>query len=334
MIGEAKSAIVLGGGAVGIKFHVPRLIRIGGFTDICVVEPNQKRVEELKNQFASNQIISITESLPKGKPFSLAVIATPPKFHLYYVQELIGQCEDILIEKPIARTVDEAIKIVHLLDQNGVRGYICHIRRTLKSFSFVRTILCDGLFGDLLSVSVREGSVFNWDAASIGSFSRDLNGGGVLMDTGPHTLDLLFQVFDSVDLKKAWMDADYQNSEKAIEANCILELETNNGVPINVLLSRNRYLPNMASFQFEKAKVHVNVTNNTLSIEANGGTKLHCIPGDKITSPMDFNDLFDKFYINFIDKKMNEGVSPEDGLRVIRIIDKAYECSTLMTGAF
>jgi len=30
-------------------------------------------------------------------------------------------------------------------------------------------------------------------SASLGSFSRDLNGGGVLIETGVHTLDLLFQ---------------------------------------------------------------------------------------------------------------------------------------------
>src|SRR5690606_9361850 len=168
---------------------------------VCVVEPDQRRAGELRNRFGDDERIDIVETLPADTRYDVAVLSMPPRYHGEYVERLGGRCDRLLIEKPIARNLREAEAIVRHLESSTAVAFVCHIRRALGSFRLARDIVAEGLLGELREVSVHEGSVFSWRAASLGSFSRELNGGGVLLDTGPHTLDLLFQVFQRIELK-------------------------------------------------------------------------------------------------------------------------------------
>src|SRR3546814_20714098 len=86
------------------------------------------------------------------------------------------------------------------------------------------------------------------------------------MDTGPHTIDLLLQVFYSLSLTSSEMDAPVTANGKAIEANCRLTLVGDGHVPIELTLSRNRNLSNKAYFQFARALVTADVRDNTMEI--------------------------------------------------------------------
>lgn len=328
------TALIVGGGAVGIEFHLPRIAANCNVETVYVVEPDPGRRQELAARFRRRKDIVLVSDLPPSMRHEVAVVATPPKFHEMYVARLAGQTNRLLIEKPIARTLGEAKAIVDHLDRAGTPAFVCHIRRTLGSFRFIHEAVAQGLFGELKSVSVHEGGVFSWRAVSLGSFSRDLNGGGVLLDTGPHTLDLMFQVFDELKLKRAWMDADMRRGVKAIEANCVLDLEAGGGVPVEVVLSRNRTLSNKACFAFARAVLTADVRDNTIEIAAGSGSRLQCVAGSAHAMKMEFGDLFDAFYRRFVVPGDNRGVAPRDALKVMRVIDDAYAGASLCTDGF
>ncbi|MBI2993378.1 MAG: Gfo/Idh/MocA family oxidoreductase [Gammaproteobacteria bacterium] len=328
------TALIVGGGAVGIEFHLPRISANCNVKTVYIVEPDARRRQELAARFRRRGDITLVADLPSSLRHEIAVVATPPKFHEMYVTRLAGQTSRLLIEKPIARTLGETKAIAEQVSSAGTTAFVCHIRRTLDSFRFIREAMTQCLFGELRSVSVHEGGVFSWRAVSMGSFSRDLNGGGVLLDTGPHTLDLLFQVFDALELRRAWMDADMRRGIKAIEANCVLDLEATGGIPVEFVLSRNRRLSNKACFNFAKAVLTADVRDNTLEIATGSGSRLQGVAGSAGARKMEFKDLFDAFYQQYVVPGDNRGVSPREALKVMQIIDDAYAGASLCTGGF
>jgi predicted dehydrogenase len=329
------STVLIGGGAVAAGFHLPRLKALPGCTGVTIVEVDAARRGQLHREFARDRAVKIVDSLPADGRFMLGVIATPPKFHLEYLEKLNGRADGVVIEKPVAMNAAEARRVLEISGNGGPRVYVALIRRTLRGFELIRRMRASRQFGALRKVTIAEGGVFHWPAVSLGSFSRDLNGGGVLMDTGPHTIDLLFQVFDGVECRRSWMDADVLGTGEAIEANCTLELFADGSVPVWLSLSRNRYLSNSAVFEFDSARCSVGVRDDVVKVEMQEGTPMYATPDDEFVSlGKDFRGLFDRFYSRFPARGDNGGVSPEESEKVMRVIDAAYANAEPIRGGF
>lgn len=324
--------IVIGGGAVGADFHVPRLIRFLNSEEVWVIDNSDDRCRQLKNKFAKNQSVKISRTIPDLN-FDWVVIATPPKFHLPVFEALLSQSKIFLIEKPLTKAVVEGRKLIELAEANQKDVYVTLIRRSLSHFNLLKNWFHEGVFGRLLSVHVAEGNVFSWNAVSAGSFSKDLNGGGVLMDTGPHTLDQLLQVFDELTLQSAYMDALPKTSQTAIEANVTLELIANGDIPVSLYLSRNRFLSNQAIFKFERAQLSLALHNNTVKLASITGSTLIGYP-EGAAPAVSYPILFDSFYQEILLKQDLAKVNPRLAINSQIIIEEAYEQAKLIKGGF
>jgi predicted dehydrogenase len=331
---SGQSALIVGGGAVGVDFHLPRLLSLCSMADVTIVEVDARRRVELSTKLGARKDVQVLSALPAARMYEIAVIATPPRLHAPYVDELKHRCQRLLIEKPLAHSLAASEAIVASLVDASAQPFVCHIRRALSSFALVRALRERGDFGRLLEVRMAEGGVFSWKAASMGSFSRELNGGGVLQDTGPHAVDLLCQVFDDLDLERAWMDADVQSGTRAIEANCVLRLRGDGGVSIELSLSRNRNFSNQACFRFERASMAVDVRDNSVRLTLDEGIGVAGVALDGPLQRLEYHELFDAFYRRFVAAGDNRGVTPADALRVARIIDAAYRRAEPMAGEF
>lgn len=319
---------------MGVDFHLPRLLTLCGMQRVAIVEVDARRRAELAVKFGARQDIQLLARLPEETRYALAVIATPPRLHAPYVDDLKLRCQKLLIEKPLAHDLAAAEAIAASLADAPCQPFVCHIRRALRSFPLVRELRRRGTFGRLLTVRVAEGGVFSWKAASIGSFSRQLNGGGVLQDTGPHALDLLCQVFADLTLERSWMDADLKQGTQAIEANCVLALRGDGEVPVQLALSRNRNFSNQAQFRFEGALVSVDVRDNTLSVALDDTTGMTGVALGGPLQRLEYHELFDAFYRRYILAGDNRGVTVNDALRVTRLIDAAYASAELVARGF
>jgi len=324
--------IVVGGGAVGVEFHVPRLLDIIGCSEVTVVENSALQCDRLRKKFARNSLIKIVDAIPHGA-YDLAVVSTPPKFHFECFDALKESCHHIVIEKPLTKTLAEAYKLNALADEFDVKTYVGLIRRSLTNFALLKNWIDSDVFGRLHSVVVAEGLIFSWNAVSVGSFSRDLNGGGVLMDTGPHTLDQLFQLFDSLVLVSAKLDALATDVGDAIEANATIELTCGEGRPITLLLSRNRALSNTAKFKFDKATVELALHSNSIRIIDESGNGMHGLPND-VDADMNYPQMFDAYYRKFILNRNNCGVSGPESNRLLKLIEEIYSTAELMERSF
>jgi predicted dehydrogenase len=131
---------------------------------------------------------SLDDMLRSGCVPDLAIVCTPPAEHAAHSEPLLRASVDVLVDAPLATTVDDADRISALGEHSGRLAVTASPFRLLPCLEAVRQQLEQGAIGRLCSLEItlshkrdaREG----WRA------DPELSGGGVWMDLGPHALDL------------------------------------------------------------------------------------------------------------------------------------------------
>jgi predicted dehydrogenase len=120
-----------------------------------------------------------------------AVVVTPPSSHLAVASVLAERGLDLVIDKPLAASVQDARAIVDAAERSGVQVAVTLQHRYKEAARHARQLLADGAIGTLRSATVtvplwRPDSYY----AEAGRGTWDRDGGGVLITQAIHTLDL------------------------------------------------------------------------------------------------------------------------------------------------
>jgi predicted dehydrogenase len=120
-------------------------------------------------------------------------VATPPDSHRDYALRVAAAGKPVYVEKPMARTAAECEEMVAACETAGVALFVAYYRRTMPRFTAVRDLLADGAIGALRTVSVRvQQPSQRFDDGEVPWRVRpEVSGGGLFVDLGSHTLDLL-----------------------------------------------------------------------------------------------------------------------------------------------
>jgi UDP-N-acetylglucosamine 3-dehydrogenase len=117
------------------------------------------------------------------------IVATPPAFHAQCAIRAIERGLHVLCEKPVAMNLAEAEQMVARAGAKGVRLIPAFCHRHAASTKTMRAMIADGSIGDLLLVR----NQFQGRALQLLDTwftRRELSGGGVVMDTLVHSIDL------------------------------------------------------------------------------------------------------------------------------------------------
>ena len=119
------------------------------------------------------------------------MILTPPNAHLELVEHFAGAGKHILLEKPLERSTERALRLVEAAEAAGVKLGMVFQHRFREASEHLRELLRQGALGELAAINVispwwRPQSYY--DEPGRGTLARD--GGGVLITQAIHTLDL------------------------------------------------------------------------------------------------------------------------------------------------
>ena len=95
----------------------------------------------------------LEEILEKERP-QAAIIATPNGSHAALTEVCARRAVDVLIEKPIADSLDGARRIVKVADETGIQVLVGHHRRHSPLIQEARSIIQSGALGKLVAVSM------------------------------------------------------------------------------------------------------------------------------------------------------------------------------------
>jgi len=136
-------------------------------------------------QYGCRYFQSIHDLLSDGS-IEAVVIVLPPALNLSVCREAACRGKHILLEKPMALNVKEAIRIRQAVSRHHIRLMVA---QTLRFNTVVKTVKdCIPRLGSLHSIHLSqrfEPSPLAW------MDQQELSGGGIILHTGVHSLDLL-----------------------------------------------------------------------------------------------------------------------------------------------
>lgn len=175
-----------------ISFHHIEAAKNNHLEIVAVCDINQKKMKE-KYAFLThvNQYTDYKEMLEKEKP-TLVAIATESGKHAQIAIDCIQAGCHVIIEKPIALSIEDADHIIQLAKQKRVFVCVNHQNRFNKSIQYVHKALEKGRFGKIFQVSAHIYWNRNQDyykqALWRGTWEQ---AGGALMNQCIHNIDLL-----------------------------------------------------------------------------------------------------------------------------------------------
>jgi len=122
-------------------------------------------------------------------------IATPPAFHKPYALQAAAAGKPVYVEKPMALNGPECDDMIEACQVAHVPLFVAYYRRALPRFLKIKELLDSGAIGEVRLVTTlylrpalsgaQRDPQLNW------RIDPKLAGGGLLLDVGSHTLDIL-----------------------------------------------------------------------------------------------------------------------------------------------
>jgi predicted dehydrogenase len=118
-----------------------------------------------------------------------AFIVSPHAYHFEQAKACLEAGLDVLLEKPMVITADEAKRLIETRDRTGKLLVIAFNGSLSAQIRAASKLLREGEFGEILAITatVWEG----WQNDKIGHWKKDpaISGGGFMFDTGAHMMN-------------------------------------------------------------------------------------------------------------------------------------------------
>ncbi|MEJ5309069.1 MAG: Gfo/Idh/MocA family oxidoreductase [Anaerolineae bacterium] len=178
MSGELKAAVI-GVGAMG-RNHVRVYTEIAQTKLVGVADANPQTGQQVAARHGIPAYADYRELLEREKP-DVVTVAVPTCDHREVAQTAMAAGADVLVEKPIAATVEEAQALIACAQTLGRRLMVGHIVRFSPAIQALKEHLAAGELGKIFQIVCRR----------VGPFPPRVRDVGVVVDLAPHDLDVM-----------------------------------------------------------------------------------------------------------------------------------------------
>lgn len=326
MLKERIKLAVIGCGAVAEHRHLPALARRSDCCVTALVDSHPARAERLAARFAVPHVVVDYREL-LGLDVDAAVVAVPNYLHAPVSIALLTAGIHVLVEKPMALAVSECDAMIQAATAGDAILAVGLMRRFMHAAQLAKCAVDGGLLGPIQSFDIRDGVVFDWPLASDFPFRKASAGGGVLIDTGVHTLDqVLWWLGDVASFEY------YDDNLGGVETECVLHLTLRCGATGIVELSRLRNLRGTAIIRGERAELEVGLVRNSVALRIPNAPVQISGQGepreDTASSQQGQIDIIAAEYDDFLEAvrlRRPPAVSGAEGRRSMALIEACYQ---------
>lgn len=119
--------------------------------------------------------------LLKNKEIQAVSIVVPTKLHKKVALDAMRYKKNILLEKPIAETIEDANEIIKSAKKSNVKLFIGHIERFNPAVQKLKQVISEGRIGKITSIIARR----------VGLPPAKINDTNVLLDLAVHDIDII-----------------------------------------------------------------------------------------------------------------------------------------------
>lgn len=138
---------VIGVGVMGRR-HAENVTRVSGARLLAVHDANSSVMHAVAGELGAKACASVDELLSQ-KGVDAVVIASPGRMHETHAVAALAVGKDVLLEKPIARTLEAADRILATASSSNVRLQIGFMRRYDPAYAEAAAVVRSGRIGEL-----------------------------------------------------------------------------------------------------------------------------------------------------------------------------------------
>ncbi len=170
---------VIGVGSMGTN-HLRVYTELEGVEVVGVSDISEERLQLVSNRFGVKTYTSYQELVETEKPDAVSV-TVPTSDHEKVASFCLKNGAHLLVEKPIAATVEEGRRMIAMADRLGKQLMVGHIIRFNPAMQSLKKRLENGDVGKIFQVFCRRA----------GPFPARIRDVGVVVDLAPHDVDIM-----------------------------------------------------------------------------------------------------------------------------------------------
>jgi predicted dehydrogenase len=214
--------------AVGCGYWGPNVIRnldaVEGFDLCCICDADPRRLSPVAARYPYARTTTAVDDILDDPSIDAIYLATPVSTHYELTRRALQGGKHVLIEKPLATTVDQAEELAELAERNHRTLMVGHTFVFSPPVRKVKQLLQGGGIGPIYYIETTR--------VNLGLFQKDVS---VLWDLGPHDVSILIYWLNEVPTHVSARGRSFQG--EALEDVAFLTLEFPSGILAQVQIS-------------------------------------------------------------------------------------------------
>jgi len=194
MRGQQIRVGVAGCGQIARRLHIPSYLRSERASIVAIYNHTGDTVADLRRLAPGAQLYTDYDAFLAESEIQALSICTPNSLHCDMTIKALSRGISVLVEKPMAVNLDEAIRMIETERRTGTLLMVGQSQRYYPSHKKARDLVRGGVLGkiDQVRATLAHGGPISWSPRGQWFVSREMAGdGGVIADLGIHKVDLL-----------------------------------------------------------------------------------------------------------------------------------------------
>ena len=142
---------VVGCGRIAQVAHLPALEKADGVEVVVVCDTSEEVARAVAARYGIGSFVAEAAKVFENPQVEAVLIAVPDRFHRELAEAALRAGKHVLVEKPLASTVEEARRLVEVQAETGLVLQVGSTKRHDPGLSFARDFLAAGRLGEVRS---------------------------------------------------------------------------------------------------------------------------------------------------------------------------------------
>ena len=227
--------LLIGCGQIAQNMHLPAILESFKKDNISILDNDLNTLNSVAKSFNIKSSFNNISNIDFND-YNYVVLAVPYQLNYDILNILLDYNIKVLCEKPVVSNYKDYQLLKTKIQNSKAEIFINQTRRFSPLAIDIKKILNEEnnsfKLGSLQSVSYSDGSKFDWDSSSGFYFKNQF---GVLLDRGPHAIDLMgWMIEDDLRIEKFFKDSDKLLPESHSHIKLVSRKKE---IPINITLS-------------------------------------------------------------------------------------------------
>lgn len=285
---------------------------------VAVADINQDSAKAFAEPFGAKSYTDY-KPLAENEAVDAVIISTPPNTHPEIAMYFMRRGVNVLCEKPLCLSVNEAKQMIECAEKSNVKFTMATKFRYCADVVKAKSILASGILGEV--VQFENAFTAKVDMSKRWNSNKDISGGGVLMDNGTHSVDIIRYFLGTITDVLALETSGTQNLK--VDENVKLLAKTKNGIAASVDLTWgiNKELPNFISVYGTNGTLHIGWRESKYKLNSSPDWEVFGKGYDKVQA---FRSKIENFRNAIVDGE-ELLTKPADALASVEVIEAAYK---------